>query len=397
MTESIQKKISPSEELPFLPFARPGLSEEAIAEAVECLRSGWITTGPRVQKFEGLLKEYCQAPHALTVSSATAGLFLALKALKLAPGDEVITTPMTFVCTANVIVHAGAKPVFVDIEEKTCNIDIEKVEKALTPRTRAVIPVHFHGLPVDLDPLYDLAQKHGFRVIEDAAHAIGAHYKGRPIGSFGDIQVFSFHPNKNMTTGEGGCITTRDDAMARSMTLNRFHGIDREAWNRFGKQGSQHYDVLEPGYKFNMMDLQAALGIHQLKSLDLFIEKRTALAQRYRDALKDIEGLILPGTPSYDSKNAWHQFAVRMNEDKTSLTRDDFMEAMKHRNIGTGLQFCAAHLYTFYKETYGYKEGDFPIAEKVGRTIASLPLFPEMSSQDQDRVITAIQEIFQRG
>ena len=392
----VQEVKTPSlqEEKPFIPFARPCLSENEIQEVVECLRSGWLTTGPRVQKLEQDLKAYCGAPYALTFHSATAGLLSALKALELGSDDEVITTPMTFVATANVIVQAGARPVFVDIDEHTYNIDVAAVERAITPRTRAIIPVHFDGLPVDLDPLYDLAKEHYLHVIEDAAHAIGAAYKGRPIGSFGDTQVFSFHPNKNMTTGEGGCVTTRDESWAEFMTTFRFHGIDRSAWNRFGKGGSQHYDVCWPGYKFNMMDLQAALGIHQLERLESFIERRTLLANRYQDLLKDWPEVTLPQKPSYPHRHAWHQFAVCINPEKTSLSRDAFMAAMQEENIGTGLQYLPVHLFSFYRKAFGYKEGDFPKAEKVGQTIVSLPLFPELSFEDQDRVIAAMKKIF---
>lgn len=380
----------------FLPFAKPWISDEAIAEVVDCLRSGWITTGPRVQKFEEMLRLYCDSPYALTMSSATAGLFLALKALKLKPEDEVITTPMTFVCTANVIVQAGAKPVFVDIEEGTHNIDIAKIAEAITPHTKAIMPVHFHGLPVDLDPLYTLAKQHHLRIIEDAAHVIGAEYKGRRIGSFGDTQVFSFHPNKNMTTGEGGCVTTRDENLAHAMTLNRFHGIDRAAWNRHDKSGSQHYDVVEPGFKFNMMDMQAALGIHQLQDLNVSIDRRTQLAQRYTELLSGWDEIILPQAPLYEHKHAWHQYGICLIPEKAELTRDDFIEAMKEHNIGTGLQYCATHLYSFYKNNYGFNIGDFPIAEKVGQTIVSLPLFPKMSEEDQDRVVNAMKSIFKK-
>ena len=231
----------------FLPFSRPSISREAIDEVVACLESGWITTGPRVKKFEDDLKAYVSAPHALTLSSATAGLHLVLTALELKPGDEVITTPMTFAATLNTIVLAGGKPVLVDVDPGTYNIDINRIEQVITSRTRAIMPVHFAGLPADLDPLYAIAKKHGLRVVEDAAHAIGTEYKGRRIGSFGDVQVFSFHPNKNMTTGEGGCVVTRDNKMAEAVALLRFHGMDREAWNRFGKKGSQHYEIITPG------------------------------------------------------------------------------------------------------------------------------------------------------
>ncbi|WP_297373882.1 DegT/DnrJ/EryC1/StrS aminotransferase family protein, partial [Acidiferrobacter sp.] len=237
----------------FLPFSRPTLSEEAIAEVVACLRSGWITTGPRVKRFEEDLKVYTGAPFALALSSATAGLHLALAALHLAPGEEVITSPMTFAATLNTIVIAGGRPVLVDVEADGYNIDVSRIEAAITPRTRAIVPVHFAGVPVDLDPLYALAARHGLRVIEDAAHAIGTEYKNRRIGAFGDTQVFSFHPNKNITTGEGGAVMTSDEGLAAHVALARFHGMDREAWNRFGKQGTAHYEIVAPGFKYNMM------------------------------------------------------------------------------------------------------------------------------------------------
>ena len=265
----------------FLPFSKPCIDEAAIQEVLDCLNSGWLATGPRVKQFTDDLKAYLSAPYVLPMTSGTAALHLSLLGIDLKPGDEVITTPMTFVATANTIVLAGAKPVFVDAELDSYNIDVSKIEAAITPKTRAILPVHYAGLPVDLDPIYDIAKKHNLRVIEDAAHAIGAEYKGKRIGSFGDTQIFSFHPNKNMTTGEGGAVSTRDEKLAKMIEILRFHGIDREAWNRFSKEGSQHYDVIAPGFKFNMLDLQAALGIHQLASLDDFIEKRTKLAHRY--------------------------------------------------------------------------------------------------------------------
>ncbi len=380
----------------FLPFSRPSISREAIDEVVACLESGWITTGPRVKRFEDDLKAYLSAPHVLALSSATAGLHLVLTALVLKPGDEVITTPMTFAATLNTIVLAGGRPVLVDVEPETYNIDVSAVEKAITGRTRAIMPVHFAGLPVDLDPLYDIARKHGLRVVEDAAHAIGTEYKGRRIGSFGDVQVFSFHPNKNMTTGEGGCVVTRDDSMAETVALLRFHGMDREAWNRFGKKGSQHYEIIAPGYKYNMMDIQAALGLHQLKQLDGFIKRRTALAERYQQLLAGWPQWSLPGSPAYPHRHAWHLYTPLINHGAAGIDRDAFMQGMKDRNIGTGLHYRAAHLYPYYREQFGFKRGDFPNAETISDRIVSLPLFPAMTEADQDRVIAAMAGLFRR-
>jgi dTDP-4-amino-4,6-dideoxygalactose transaminase len=380
----------------FLPFSRPSISQAAIDEVVACLKSGWITTGPRVKQFEDDLKTYLGTPHVLALTSATAGLHLALTALQLKPGDEVITTPMTFAATLNTIVLSGGKPVLVDVEPGTYNMDVTRIEKAVTKRTRAIMPVHFAGLPVDLDPLYDIARKYNLRVIEDAAHAIGTEYKGRRIGSFGDIQVFSFHPNKNMTTGEGGCVATRDEKLAGDIALLRFHGMDREAWNRFGKKGNQHYEIISPGYKYNMMDIQAALGIHQLKQLDEFIVRRTAIAQRYHQLFANWPQLTVTTSPRFPHRHAWHLYAPLINPQFAGMDRDAFMQGMKERNIGTGLHYRAVHLYPYYREQFGFKPGDFPNAETISDRIVSLPLFPAMTDADQDRVVSAMGELFKR-
>lgn len=380
---------------PFLPFAKPCISPEAIAEVTACLESGWITTGPRTKKFESMLAEYLNAPSAQCCSSATAGLHMVLLGLDLEPGDEVITTAMTFVATLNTIVLAGGKPVLVDVNPDTYNLDLDAVEAAVTDRTRAIVPVHFAGLPVDLDRLYAFAENRGLRVIEDAAHAIGTEYKGRRIGSFGDTQVFSFHPNKNMTTGEGGCITTRDEDIRKRVERLRFHGIDREAWARFGKQGSPHYDIAMAGYKYNFMDMQAALGIHQLPALDGFNARRTELARRYLELLANVDALVLPklDSVSYDHLHAWHLFAPVVDAEKAGFDRDTFIEKLKEKNIGTGIHYRAPHLSDYYEQEWGFRRGMFPNAERISDGIVSLPLFPTMTEGEQDRVIAAIRTI----
>ena len=378
----------------FLPFARPSISQEEIDEVVDCLRSGWITTGPRVQQFTNDLQAYLGAKHVLPLTSGTAGLHLALAGLHLKPGDEVITTPLTFAATANTIVIAGGKPVFVDVELDTYNIDVNKIKAAITPKTKAIVPVHYAGLPVDMDAIYSIAKTHNLRVIEDGAHAIGAQYKGKRIGSFGDTQVFSFHPNKNMTTGEGGCVATSDDELAKYISIQRFHGIDREAWNRFSKSGEQHYDVVDTGFKYNMLDIQAALGVCQLKRLDSFIERRTALANRYLDIFANWKELKLPRLPSYSIKHALHLFAPLINIEKTGFDRDEFIEKMKALDIGIGFHYDAVHLFSFYRDTFGYQQGDFPNAEYIAERIVSLPMFPDMAYDDQDRVVSAMENIF---
>lgn len=378
----------------FLPFSRPSISQAAIDEVVNCLRSGWITTGPKVAQFTEALKEYFHAPYVLPLASATAGLHLSLLAMGIEPGDEVITTPLTFAATLNTIVLAGAKPVLVDIDPNTLNIDIEKIELALSERTKVLMPVHFAGLSVDLDPLYDIAKRYDLRVIEDAAHAMGAAYKDQRIGSFGDTQVFSFHPNKNMTTGEGGCVVTRDPMMASQIAKLRFHGIDRNAWNRYGKTGSQDYEVVMPGYKYNMMDLQAAIGIHQLKDLNGFITRRNELANRYQEALSDWPCWQLPSIPAYEHLHAWHLYTPLIVEEAAGMNRDEFMQAMKACNIGTGLHYRAVHLYPYYRQMFGFKLGDFPHAEDVSERIVSLPLFPGMTDAEHDRVLDVMYSIF---
>lgn len=378
----------------FLPFSRPSISQAAIDEVVSCLRSGWITTGPRVAQFTENLKEYFQAPYVLPLASATAGLHLSLLAMGLEAGDEVITTPLTFAATLNTIVLAGGKPVLIDIDPHTLNMDMTLLEAAITPRTRIIMPVHFAGLSVDLDPLYEIAKRYGLRVIEDAAHAIGTEYKGNRIGSFGDCQVFSFHPNKNMTTGEGGCVVTRDSSVADQIARLRFHGIDRAAFNRYGKSGSQDYEVVLPGYKYNMMDIQAAIGIHQLQDLGGFIDRRNELAKRYHEALSDWPQWRLPQLPSYEQLHAWHIYTPVINEEAAGMNRNEFMNAMKERNIGTGLHYRAVHLYPYYRQIFGFKLGDFPHAEDVCERIVSLPLFPGMSDAEHDRVLDVMYNIF---
>ncbi len=380
----------------FLKFCAPELDEATISEVVDCLHSGWLATGPRVQKFEAALSEYFKAPCVAAFNSATSGLHLALKSFGIAPGDEVITTPMTFVSSLNAIVHNGAKPILVDVNLQDRNLDISLLEQAITPRTKAILPVHFAGIPVDLDPLYEIAEKYHLRVLEDCAHAVGSSYKGRILGSFGDTQVFSFHPNKVITSGEGGAVTTRDADLLRRLQVGRFHGIDREAWNRYDKNGSQHYDVIEPGYKYNMMDIQAAIGIHQLKHLREFMQKRAYLVARYHKLLSDMPELTLPTLPAYACEVSWYIYAPLINSKVAEITRDALISRMKEENIGLGYHHHAVHLYTYYQQAYGYKRGDFPNAEAISDRIFSLPLFTTMTEADQDRVVNALKKVFSR-
>lgn len=377
----------------FLPFARPALGEEEIAEVVDTLRSGWITTGPKVERFAEAFGNYVGGRFAVPVSSATAGLHVALLALGVGPGDEVITTPLTFVATLNTIVHCGAVPVLADIDASTLNIRVEEVEKRLSPRTKAIVPVHYVGQPADLDPLLELAGGRGISLLEDAAHAVGSEYKGRKIGSFPTTSVFSFHPNKNMTTGEGGMVVTEDEAVFEKASLLKFHGMDREAWKRFAKSGSPRYDVAVPGFKYNMMDIQAALGLHQLPRLEGFLAERARQAARYDELLSGLPGLILPQRVAYPIRHAWHLYTPLVDIDRLTISRDRFMEELKKRNIGTGLHYAAAHEFSYYADRFGWRPEDFPEAHFVSERIVSLPLFPGLSDADQDDAVAAVREV----
>ncbi|MEO8430194.1 MAG: aminotransferase class I/II-fold pyridoxal phosphate-dependent enzyme [Acidobacteriota bacterium] len=381
----------------FLPFARPALGDEEIAELVDTLRSGWITTGPKVERFTNEFAQYVGGRFAVPVSSATAGLHVALLALGVGPGDEVITTPLTFVATLNTIVHCGAVPVLVDIDADTLNIRVEEIAARVGPKTKAIIPVHYVGQAADLDPILDLARSKGLAVLEDAAHAVGSEYRGRKIGSFATTSVFSFHPNKNMTTGEGGMVITDDEEVFEKASLLKFHGMDRESWKRFSKAGSPRYDVAVPGFKYNMMDIQAALGLHQLKRLEGFLVERERLARRYDEALVDLPGLVLPKRVPYPVRHAWHLYTPLVDIDRLSIGRDDFMSELKKLNIGTGLHYTAAHEFSYYAKRFGWTPESFPEAHFVSERIVSLPLFPGLTDRDQDDAIDAIREVLSRA
>lgn len=380
----------------FLPFARPSIGDEEIAELIDTLKSGWITTGPKVERFTSDFAAYVEGKYAVPVSSATAGLHVALLALGVGPGDEVITTPLTFVATLNTIVHCGAVPVLADIDAATLNIRVEEIEKKIGPKTKVIIPVHYVGQAADLDPIVAMAESRGIRVLEDAAHAVGSEYKGRKIGSFPTTSVFSFHPNKNMTTGEGGMVVTEDEAVFEKASLLKFHGMDRESWKRFAKAGSPRYDVALPGFKYNMMDIQAALGIHQLKRLEGFLAERERLAGRYDEALSGQIGLILPQRVPYPVRHAWHLYTPLVDIDRLTIGRDEFMAELKARNIGTGLHYTAAHEFSYYADRFGWRPEDFPEAHFVSERIVSLPLFPGLTDADQDDAIEAIREVLEK-
>jgi len=381
----------------FLPFSIPTLGEEEINEVVDSLKSGWITTGPKVKRFEESFKKYVGATYAVPLSSATAGLHLVMLALGLKPGDEVITTPMTFAATVSMIVQGGGTPVLADIEPGTLNIDLQAMRRKITPRTRALVPVHFAGQPCDMDGIFALAREFNLAVIEDAAHAIGTEYKGARIGSQESTSVFSFHPIKNITTGEGGMVATTDERLAEEISLMKFHGMNKEAWKRYEASGTPNYDIVMPGFKYNMMDLQAALGIHQLDKLDGFIEMRTLLAHFYNEAFRDVPELVTPKPVPYEHRHAWHLYTPLIRIEKLSIDRDAFMAQLKGENIGTGLHFKAIHHHPYYRDTLGIAPGSLPNADYASERILSLPLFPLMTLDDARDVVAAVKTVIARN
>ncbi len=386
----------------FLPFSLPTIGEEEIAEVVDSLRSGWVTTGPKTKQFEDQFRGYVGATHAIAVSSCTAGLHVALTALGVGPGDEVILPTLTFCATANVVVHLGARPVLVDVGEDF-NVAPESIERALTPKTKAIMPVHFGGQACDLQAIYQIAARHKLAVVEDAAHAIGASYQGHKIGSdalprslaasgFKRATAFSFYATKNMTTGEGGMITTADDQLAERMRLLVLHGMSKDAWKRYTSAGSWYYEVVLPGYKNNMTDIQASLGIHQLRKLDGFIETRQRYTRLYDEAFAHLPEIERPITHS-DRDHIYHLYAIRLCLERLKLDRAQFIDALRARNIGSSVHFIPVHLHPFYRETFGYRKGDLPNAENLYARILSLPLFPKMTDGDVQEVIEAVETI----
>jgi dTDP-4-amino-4,6-dideoxygalactose transaminase len=365
-----------------LPFTRPTIDEETIADVAQVLRSGWLATGPKVAQLEAELSRYCGGRPIRSQTSATAGLEMALRACRIGPGDEVITPALSFVATANVIMRVGARPVFVDVGLDSRNIDLDQVEAAITPNSRALMPVHFAGLPVDMDRLYAIAARHKLRVIEDAAHAIGSSYRGRRIGSFGDLVCFSFHPNKNITTIEGGAISGGSPEELRAIELERWHGQV--------KSGPDSFDTLVPGGKSNLSDVAAAVGLGQLRRLEEFNARRRQLVSRYFELWGKNAPVRLPERG--DEGHSWHVFTPLLPLPQLRISRLQFMDAMKERGIGTGVHYPAIHLFSAYR-ALGYQEGQFPNAERIGRETVTLPLFPMMQMDDVDRVVNATNAI----
>jgi dTDP-4-amino-4,6-dideoxygalactose transaminase/nucleoside-diphosphate-sugar epimerase len=378
----------------FLPFAVPMIGREEEEEVLDTMRSGWMTTGPKTKRFEQMLAEYAGAKHAIAVNSCTAALHVALAAHGVGPGDEVITTAITFPATANVVFHQGANPVLVDVDPTTLNIDPAAVEAAITPRTKAIIPVHMAGQPVDLEAIYDIAQRHGLVVIEDAAHGIGAEYRGDKIGNTpGTLATcYSFYPIKNMTTIEGGAILTNDDAFAERCRLYSLHGLSKDAWKRYSSAGYQHWDTLLPGFKYNMTDIQASLGLHQLPKLDGFIRTRERYANIYQEAFADLPEIETLRRVD-GVRHAWHLFVLLLRLDRLSIDRDGFMEALRRENIGTGIHFRSLHIQPLYRDTLHLERDDLPNAAAVSDRLLSIPLYPKMTERDVLDVAQAVRKL----
>jgi len=375
----------------FLPFAPPLIGEEEISEVVATLRSGWITTGPKTKRFESEFAAYLGAPGALALNSCTAGLHTALVTLGVGPGDEVISTPLTFAASINVIEHVGARPVLADVQPDTLNIDPAEVEANIGPRTKAIIPVHFAGHPVDLDAIDDLARRHGLHVLEDAAHALPARYKGRWIGSGKNPVAFSFYATKNLTTGEGGMLTGSPEFLERARIVS-LHGMSRDAWKRYDKSGQWYYEVLLPGFKYNMTDIQAAIGIWQLRKLASFEQRRRAVAAAYDRGFADDDALEAP-TERPDVEHAWHLYVLRLRLEALRIDRDQFIDELTRRNIGTSVHFIPIHLHPYYREKYRFGPETYPIAYSNYRRMISLPLNARLTDADVGNVIDAVRDV----
>ncbi len=376
----------------FLIFGKPKIGKEEINEVVDSLKKGWLGTGPKAAKFEDLIKKRLNCKYALALNSATAGLHLSLVVAGVGEGDEVITSPMTFAATANVIEHAGATPVFADIDIETMNINPALVEKKVTKKTKVIMPVHMAGRPCDMDSLRKIAKKNKLVLIEDAAHAFGAKYKGKNIGNIGDLTVFSFYVTKNLITGEGGMVVTNNKKYADLIKIYSLHGMSKDAWKRYSDEGFKHYLVQVPGFKYNMMDLQASIGIHQLARFDEGQKRRKKIWEIYNQAFSDLP-LKTPSSPAKNIVHAYHLYNILIDKNRFKASRDDIQNALHAENIGIGIHFIAVHLHPFYRNKYGFKRGDFPNAEYISDRTISLPFSAGLADKDVNDVIKAVRKV----
>jgi len=379
----------------FLIFGSPKIEQEEIDEVVDSLRSGWISTGPKVAKFEALFKDYIGSKHALSLNSCTAGLHVSMIVAGLKPNDEVITTPMTFAATGNSIIHSGAKPVFVDINLPTMNINPDSIEEKITPKTKALLPVHLAGRPCQMKKIKEIAEKHHLLLIEDAAHALEATYLGQKIGTIGNLTVFSFYVTKNLVTGEGGMITTNNDTYAEKIQIYALHGMSKGAWKRYSDEGFKHYHIIYPGFKYNMMDLQAALGIHQLQRIEKYLMRREQIWQHYDGAFKNLP-LETPPPPEENTKHARHLYTILLRLEELKTDRDTIQQSIYQENIGTGIHFISLHLHPYYQKTFGYKRDDFPNATYVSERTISLPLSAKLTDEDVNDVVKAVTKVLKK-
>jgi dTDP-4-amino-4,6-dideoxygalactose transaminase len=380
---------------PFLVFGAPLLEEDEIQEVVECMRTGWLGTGPKVQAFEKALAAYKGIPYAMALNSCTAALHLSILAAGIGKGDEVITTPMTFCATVNAILHAGATPVLVDIDPATLNIDPAKIEAKITSRTKAILPVHFAGRACDMDELMEIAGRHELKVIEDCAHAIETEYKGRKAGTFGDLGCFSFYVTKNIVTGEGGMVISSNEEMASRIKILGLHGMSKDAWKRFSDEGFKHYQVVEAGFKYNMMDLQAAIGTKQLAKIDRFWERRKQIWNRYQTAFKGLP-IDLPSPEEPQTRHAYHLYTIQVEKERAGISRDAFLDRMTGNGIGVGVHYLALTEHPFYQNTLGWRPEDTPHATRIGRSTVSLPISPKLTDDDVEDVIAVVKQILSR-
>lgn len=376
----------------FLVFGSPLIEQPEIDEVVSSLKSGWLGTGPKVHRFEEMFKEYKGTKYAMALNTCTAALHLSMLAIGITPDDEVIVPSMTFAATANAVIHAGGKPVFADCKRDTMNIDPEDIERKITPKTKAIIPVHFAGRACDMEAIMDIARRHNLKVIEDCAHAIETLYYGKKAGTFGDLGCFSFYVTKNIVTGEGGMVVTDNEEYANHIKILALHGMSKDAWRRFSDEGYKHYQVVYSGFKYNMMDIQAAIGIHQLPRIEKYWKRRQEIWDRYNEAFQDLP-VFTPKSIESNTRHAYHLYTLLLDIDNLKITRDQFLDEMTKQNIGVGVHYIALHLHPYYQNTYGYKRGDFPNAEWISDRTVSLPLSAKLTDEDVEDVIKAVRLI----
>jgi dTDP-4-amino-4,6-dideoxygalactose transaminase len=376
----------------FLIFGSPVIEQAEIKEVVASMKSGWLGTGPKVARFEHDFAAYTKAKYAAAVNSCTAALHLSILAAGIKPGDEIITTPMTFCATVNAIIHAGAVPVLADVDPRTMNIDPNRIESKITQKTRAILPVHFAGRPCDMTAVCEIASRHHLKIIEDCAHAIETEYHGRHTGTFGDFGCFSFYVTKNVVTGEGGMVLAKKEEDIARIKILGLHGMSKDAWKRFSDEGHKHYQVVECGFKYNMMDLQAAIGMHQLKRVKKYWLRRQKIWNRYMKALADLP-IALPADPEPQTRHAYHLYTILIDEKKTGISRDAFLNAMTANHIGVGVHYLSIPEHPYYQQTFGWKPEDYPNAMRIGRQTVSLPISAKLTDQDVEDVIEAVERI----